>query len=232
MQEQLECGCNEDFICYLHAKQMYEEAPDHPYMEGSHLNYPEEYRQYFEQFYAGYEIQPEYAVAPGPIEYGEYSTTHVYPPDSYNVNGQEYYSMQPPSERYYLPYQEVHDPQYYSSYTAEYIPNEEAPPGFESFADCRSSEMSSELIEDIEDSSDSDYAGSSAMSGSLVDFIDFDPEFNQNNMVKAKDSGDIRGMRPRKWLVDYAQQHCGSQLSSVNFPFAAKKRSRRDMEDE
>ena len=84
-------------------------------------------------------------------------------------------------------------------------------------------------------SSDSDYAGSSALSGSLMDFIDFAPEFNQNNVMKLKENnppGDMRSMRPRKWLVDYAQQHCGAQLSSSNFHFSARKRDRRDMEED
>jgi hypothetical protein len=74
------------------------------------------------------------------------------------------------------------------------------------------------------------------LSGSLADFIDFDPEFNAGDAVRVKGNAtgesDLRSLRPRKWLLDYAQQQCGSQLSSSHFPFAAKKRHRRDMEDD
>ena len=228
------CECSEEVVCYAHAKQLYDESYNQPFHpnQGANLNYPEEYRHYFEQYYASYNVaEAEYAVDPQYVEYTEYAmpAPHGYylPPDQYYA--QEFIPVQPD---YYAPVEEIQG-QYYSTYTAEYVPAyDEPPPGFEHLSDCRSSEMSSELIEDIEDSSDSDYAGSSAMSGSLLDFIDFDPEFNASNMVKnEKGSSNFRGMRPRKWLVDYAQQQCGSQLTSSSFPFAAKKRNRTDMED-
>ena len=70
------------------------------------------------------------------------------------------------------------------------------------------------------------------MSGSLVDFIDFDPEFNASNVVRMKrNEDDLRSVRPRRWLVDYAQQQCGAQLSSNHFPFSARKRDRPEDDD-
>jgi hypothetical protein len=129
---------------------MYDEIPSADHLSSSAGVDSSEYRQYFEQYYAGYienqipqDPYAEYASFPQGQSYGYYGQgPELYYQPNYAAIDQNYYV---------LPAEVHHQPQYYSAYGPEYVSTDGPPPGYEHLLDCRSSDMASELIEDIEE---------------------------------------------------------------------------------